>query len=177
MSTLTEQVPQQVIIPLCRHVRTTGVRCRSAAVSGQSFCYFHVRLHQDHPAPLKAQQIVNSWKEEHLEAWRRVDQDPMTIARAYPRQNEFNFPALEDAESVQLAGSMLFHAIAQGQIHPIRARILIDALRIVNSSMGRRPAPAPPASTEPAQLVRNIELSSTGIPLALPSTEPITHAE
>src|ERR1700712_132151 len=94
---------EQSITPLCRHIRTNGNRCRSAAICGEDFCYFHVRLHKDHPAPLTAQQIVSNWKREHVEAWRLADQDPMMLARAYPNQNEFNFPPLEDPESVQLA--------------------------------------------------------------------------
>jgi hypothetical protein len=155
--------PDQTVIPLCRHIRTNGVRCRAAAISGQDFCYFHVRLHKDHPAPLTAQKIVAAYKEEHKEAWRSCDLDPMDIARAYPRQIEFNFPPLEDADSVQLAGSMLFHAIAQGHIHPLRARILIDALRIVNSSMRKGGSST---AAEPADTVLHIEQSETGVTVA-----------
>jgi hypothetical protein len=154
--------PDETPFPLCRHLKTKGTRCRSAAISGQEFCYFHARLHKDHPAPLTAQEIVRTYSDANIEAWRRINEDPMTIARAYPRQNEFNFPPLEDAESVQLAGSMLFHAIAQGHIHPQRARILVAALRIVGSTM-RRASTAPP---NPADVVRDIHHTATGIPLA-----------
>ena len=160
----------QAIIPLCRHVRTNGTRCRSAAISGQDFCYFHARLHKDHPAPLTAQQIVSTYKEEHIEAWRRCDLDPMQLARAYPDQNEWNFPALEDAESVQLAGSMLFHAIAQGKIHPLRARILHEVLRTVSSSMRRRPTTTP---EDPIGCVQELTPSETGVLLA--PTETFTY--
>lgn len=153
-------MPEEIQVPLCRHIKTNGIRCRSAALSGQDLCYFHVRVHSDHPAPLTAQQIVGTWKDATLEGFRRANEDPMTVARAFPRQNEFNFPALEDAESVQLAGSMLFHAIAQGQIHPARARILIQALHIVSSSMRHR-APA-----DLTDIVQSIEQSAAGIPLA-----------
>ena len=59
---------QAITIPLCRHIKTNGIRCQSAALSGESFCYFHERLHRDHPAPLTAQKIVNSWGEGMAEA-------------------------------------------------------------------------------------------------------------
>lgn len=154
---------ESIKIPLCRHVRTNGTRCRSAAISGQDFCYFHVRLHKDHPAPLTAQQIVNSWREEHVEAFRNAGEDPMLLARAYPRQNELNFPPLEDAESVQLAGSMLFHAVAQGVIHPLRASILVKALQLVNSSMRQRSSTAP---SEPTEVVRELAQTADGVALA-----------
>lgn len=160
---------EQTIIPICRHIRTNGIRCRSAAVSGQDFCYFHNRLHQDHPAPLTAQQIVSGWKEEHVEAFRRVDQDPMTIARAYPRQNELNFPPLEDPESVQLAGSMLFHAIAQAQIHPLRARLLLKALGIVSVTLGKG---SPTDTADPSEFVQHVTESEAGVLLAEPALAP-----
>lgn len=162
-------MPEEVNIPLCRHIKTNGTRCHSAALSAQDFCYFHVRLHQDHPAPLTAQQIVGTWKDATLEGFRLANQDPMTVARAFPRQNEFNFPPLEDADSVQLAGSMLFHALAQGQIHPARARILVKALHIVSSSM-RLSASARPF--DPAEVVRQVEQSADGLPLAPAGPNP-----
>lgn len=161
-------------IPLCRHIRTNGTRCRSAAISGQDFCYFHVRLHKDHPAPLTAQQIVDSWREDHVEAFRKGGEDPMLLARAYPRQNEFNFPPLEDDESVQLAGSMLFHAVAQGKIHPFRAGILVKALQIVNSSLRKRPNTSP---SDTAEVVRELDQNADGVALAPAGEPPTTQTE
>ena len=161
---------EETIFPLCRHIRTNGLRCRSAAVSGQQFCYFHVRLHEEHPVPKTAEQILKGWKDEHLQAYRNIGDDPMTVARAYPRQTEYKFPPLEDPESVQLAGSMLFHAIAQSQIHPLRARLLLNALHIVNSSMRNRGHGSP---VEPAELVDRFEHSAEGVPLAPCDSEPL----
>ena len=106
---------EELAIPICRHVKTNGLRCQSPALNGEPFCYFHVRLHKHHPAPLTARQIVdtrNRAYDGYEEALIGAGEDPMQIARAYPTQNEFNFPPLEDAESIQLAASMLFHAIA-----------------------------------------------------------------
>ena len=30
---------------LCRHIKTNGHRCQSAALSGSAYCYFHSRVH------------------------------------------------------------------------------------------------------------------------------------
>ena len=111
-------------VPICRHLKTNGFRCQSPALNGETFCYFHLRLHKEHHRPLTARDIVdrrNLQYSEYESALLRGGEDPMQIARAYPIQNEFQFPPLEDAESIQVATSMLFHALAQGQIHLSRA--------------------------------------------------------
>jgi hypothetical protein len=154
-------MPQPVIIPLCRHIKTDGLRCQSPALAGQSLCFFHARLHRDHRPALTAQKIVNSWQEGIADAMIGCGDDPMQIARAYPKQNEFNFPPLEDAHSIQYAASMLFHAIAQGHLHLARARILLTVLRIANSSH-RRVAESP---HDLAQSVRDVDCTPDGIPL------------
>lgn len=119
-------------IPMCRHLKTSGARCQSPALQGETFCFFHLRLHKEHPPAPTAREMVNRRNTlcpHYEETLLGVGEDPMMIARAYPNQNEFNFPPLEDADSIQLAASMLFHAVAQGQIHLRRARILRDILR------------------------------------------------
>lgn len=148
--------------PLCRHLKTNGHRCQSPAISGEKFCYFHVRLHKDHPAPMTAQRIVDSWNEGMADAMIGAGEDPFQIARAYPRQNEFNFPPLEDAESIQFAASLLFHATAQGHLHLSRARILRDILRVANNSSRRAAASTADVSTP----VSRIDETPDGVPLA-----------
>ena len=34
------------MVPECRHIKTSGGKCGSPALRGQSFCYFHSRLKQ-----------------------------------------------------------------------------------------------------------------------------------
>ena len=33
----------------CRHIKTSGLRCKSRALAGANFCYFHSRLHIPQP--------------------------------------------------------------------------------------------------------------------------------
>lgn len=149
--------------PLCRHIKANGLRCESPALRGETFCYFHQSVHTNHPAALTARQIISSWKEGVEDGIRRGGEDPYAIASLYPHQNEYNFPPLEDAESVQLAASILFHAVAQGQIHPLRARVLLRALTVVNHSLtARKRAPEPDLGT----VVRAIERAPNGVTIA-----------
>lgn len=152
-------------IPICRHLKTNGLRCQSPALNGEPFCYFHVRLHKEHHRPLTAREIMDSRNrqyEGYEEAVIGGGEDPMLIARAYPTQNEFNFPPLEDAESIQLAASMLFHAIAQGHVHLRRARLLRDLLRVAKSTNARGAA-SPQETSVP---VHQVEHTSDGFAIA-----------
>ena len=162
---------EELAIPICRHLKTNGLRCQSPALNGEPFCYFHLRLHKHHPAPLTARQIVdarNRAYEGYEEALIGGGEDPMQIARAYPTQNEFNFPPLEDAESIQLAASMLFHAIAQGHVHLRRARLLRDMLRV--AAMSCRLNKSNPETTTVA--VREIDHTPEGLAIA-PADAPL----
>ncbi|HEX3570256.1 MAG TPA: hypothetical protein VHU44_05480 [Acidobacteriaceae bacterium] len=165
---------ERFTIHICRHLKTNGIRCQSPALNGESFCYFHTRLHKDHPAPLTARQILDLRHEGYEQAVIGAGEDPMQIARAFPRQNEFNFPPLEDAESIQFAASMLFHAISQGQIHLRRARILRDILRVANNSSRRVAAASEDASATASQIVRNIEHTPEGVAIAPADDPPAT---
>ena len=164
--------------PLCRHLKTNGLRCQSPALTGQFFCYFHNRLHAEHPVPLTARQIVDAWHEGMAESIANAGEDPMQIARAYPHQNEFPFPPLEDAESIQYAASMLFHVIAQGHIHLRRGRMLLHALQIASSSLRIRQATRVAESDVAPIPVRHFDQLPTGVaiapaePVEIPQPEP-----
>jgi hypothetical protein len=119
------------IVPLCTHIKVNGRTCRSPAVAGETVCYFHNRLHIAHLRPPATMPLTSYSQEDSiLSEGGGSEEDPLAVARAYPRQNEIEFPPLEDAESIQLATSMLFQAIATGQIHFKRARLLLYTLKI-----------------------------------------------
>jgi hypothetical protein len=115
---------------ICRYIKTNGHQCQSPALTGNALCFFHNKLHDTHRRPQDAQTLSSGWQEYAVEAERDPEGDPPTLARVYPHQDELTFPALEDAESVQLATSMLFQAIATGQIYFKRARLLLATLKI-----------------------------------------------
>ena len=121
---------EAITTPLCTHIRTNGSVCQSPALKGEPLCFFHNKLRVTHRRPPTVEPLTSFWQETHIRMEGDPEGDPGAIARAYPHQNEIEFPPLEDAESVQLATSMLFQAIATGQIYFKRARLLLYTLKI-----------------------------------------------
>ena len=113
---------EPIIVPLCTHIKTNGRPCQSPALAGEPLCFFHNALRVAHRRTPQVVALTSFWQETGILNEGDPEGDPGTIARVYPRQNEIEFPPLEDAESVQLATSMLFQAIATGQIYFKRAR-------------------------------------------------------
>ena len=159
---------------VCRHIKTNGRRCQSPALTGGALCFFHRNLHQNHRRPPTAEKLMSTWQEETIQSFRDGGEDPLAIARAYPKQNEIHFPALEDAESVQLATSMLFQAIATGQIHFKRARLLLYTLKIaaINQRALARSLAASEAETAPTRIVRTKHGHLLAAPDEAPPTSP-----
>ena len=130
--------------PLCRHIKTNGRRCQSPALAGQALCHFHRTLRRVHrPTPTPESEIAR-WRPETLQFFLDNGEDPLAIARANPRPGTLNFPPLEDAESIQLAISALFAAIAAGQIQAAHARSLLYALQIASFNVRAIPRPRDP---------------------------------
>lgn len=126
--------------PLCCHVRTNGTRCGSPSLSGDQWCYFHDRLHKKH------------------RRFRFTD-----VSRGYliPGQH-LELLALEDAESIQLALSMVVNAVATSSLDAKRASTLLYGLQLAASNAARiqsRP--------RPTDVVRNFATTSEGLDLAV----------
>ena len=137
---------------LCRHIRTNGLQCKAAALTGGTWCYFHHRLHQRH----------NTFR-------------PTQATRGYliPGQH-IELTALEDRESVQVALSVVINALATGQLEIKRATALLYGLQLAsNNARGLQTQPYA------ASTVRNIEPSPEGLDLAEPGatldTEDLYH--
>lgn len=156
---------------VCRHLKTNGRRCQSPSLNGGALCFFHRNLHRTHRRPPTAERLLSTWQEATLEGFRLGGEDPLQIARAYPKQNEFHFPPLEDAESVQLASSMLFHAIATGGVHFARARILLAVLKIASINLRALAAAAREAAqsgTDSSTIPTKVVHTTHGYTLAAP---------
>ena len=79
----------------------------------------------------------------------------------------FDFPSLEDADSIQLSISLLFAAIVAGQIGPDQARTLLYALQIASSNVHRTSA-ASNEEEDSSTVVRRIVRTRHGQTLAAP---------
>jgi hypothetical protein len=145
---------------ICRHIKTNGRRCQSPALSGSVFCYYHrflLRQHRDaaasRPAPLRPETVHYLIENNN---------DPSLLAPS----PALKFPPLEDAESIQLSISLLFSAIAAGQIDPNQARSLLYALQIASCNL--RVHPAQPDRGDNSTLVRRVVRTHDGHSIAAP---------
>jgi len=97
---------------LCRHILTSGLRCKSPSVDQGTWCYFHRTLHARH----------RNFR--HTEA---------TRADLIPGQH-IELAPLEDRQSIQLALSIVINALATGQLETRRATALLYGLQVASSN-------------------------------------------
>jgi len=114
---------------ICRHIRTNGHRCQSPAITGSVFCYFHRALRHGHEVASTSK--VGPLRPETVQYLLENGQGPAQFVSS----PALNFPPLEDAEAIQLTTSLLFAAIAAGQIDPVLARSLLYALQIASCNL------------------------------------------
>ncbi|MGA2436940.1 MAG: hypothetical protein ABSF57_00310 [Acidobacteriaceae bacterium] len=120
---------KELKIPICRHIRISGRRCQSPTVTGSLFCFFHRSLRHGHDAASTAK--IGPLRPETVQYLLENGQNPSQFAHS----TALNLPPLEDAEAIQLSISLLFAAIAAGQIDPILARNLLYALQIASCNL------------------------------------------
>jgi hypothetical protein len=100
--------------PICRHLKSSGSRCQSPALTGKVWCYFHQHLHQ-----------------------RRRTALPST-------SRSFKLPPVPDRKSVQSALSLVITALASGELSTRRAGQLLTALQMASGNAALLEAAAPP---------------------------------
>ena len=154
-------ITDTVKIPLCRHIKTNGRRCQSPALTGGVLCYFHSNLHHAHRRPPVVEALSSGWQESAVEAEGDPEGDAFALARVYPRQDEIQFPPLEDAESIQVSISLLVAALARNRIDSKRAAVLLYGLQLASSNA--RSIIIEPAT---ASIVRTLARTKSGIDLA-----------
>jgi hypothetical protein len=127
--------------PLCRHIRTNGLRCKSPALTDATYCYFHTRLNDRHSG------------------YRQT-----AASRGYlvPGQH-IELTTLEDRESIQVALSVVINALATGKLDSRRATALLYGLQLASSNAASlNLAPYAP------DVVRTAESTPDGLDLAEP---------
>jgi len=125
----------------CQHIKSSGARCRAVALTSGPFCFWHARIHRDHnqanrdfPSFYLPENSVIA-RQENPEA----DLNHAGLRANYPISNEL--PPLEDAESIQIAISLIVRALADARIQHKQAALMLYALQIAaNNVRAVRPA-------------------------------------
>jgi hypothetical protein len=127
--------------PLCRHVKTNGLRCKSPALTEAPYCFFHARLNDRHSG---------------------YRYTAATRGYLVPGQH-IQLTTLEDRESIQVALSMVINALAIGALDIRRATTLLYGLQLASSNAANlNLAPYAP------DVVRTVESTPDGLDLAEP---------
>jgi hypothetical protein len=94
----------------CQQIKLDGEPCRSAALRGKKFCYYH--LHSGPPP----EQVSN----------------PGVIP-----QVQFHLPLLDDAITIQSAITLVCEHLLHRRLEPKKAGMLLYALQVASSNLGR----------------------------------------
>jgi anti-anti-sigma factor len=103
-----------------------GRRCGSPAIIGKPYCYFHARSRTRHslravdPTPTILHPL-------------RADSVGQLVAPAPPPTLTFDFPPIEDRESIQVSASMILTALGRNLLDPRRAASMLYALQVATA--------------------------------------------
>jgi hypothetical protein len=97
-------------IARCQHLKVDGTQCGSPALHQQKFCYFH-----------------KQWRQKRL----------VINSNIYRERRRVNLPALEDANSIQMALVEVMRLIVTQQIGPKAAGLLLYALQTASANLQR----------------------------------------
>lgn len=100
----------------CRHVKPSGIKCKSPALRSTPFCYFHSRLDRT--------------------------RNPSITDAKLPIQ----LPSLEDFNGIQIALHQILEALSNSRIDPRRASLFLRGLRIAADLAAKSPFVAPSES-------------------------------
>jgi hypothetical protein len=101
---------------LCRHTKANRSKCKSPALRGQDFCYFHDRHHRRHPGTRAS-----------------------VLPTADPGKPVYLDP-LHDRGSVQIALSTVINALAMNTLDTRRASTLLYGIQLAASHLQPLPS-------------------------------------
>ena len=110
MHTETDVITPELKPFQCRHIKTDGLRCRSACLRHEQFCYFHHTTR----API---------------------QNPRERKAALGRREAFSLHLVEDRSSIQLAIARILQRIAANELDTRRAGLLLYGLQIASVNL------------------------------------------
>jgi hypothetical protein len=97
----------------CRHILPKGTKCKSPALRGKVYCYFHDRL----------QRFVQDGQRDACE--------PLFL------------PSIEDARGIQMAISQILAALGSGRVDSRNAGLYLYGLQLATQLLPQLPEPSP----------------------------------
>jgi hypothetical protein len=97
----------------CRHVLPRGTKCKSPALRGGVYCYFHDRLQR------------------FEQDGQRVEREPLFL------------PSLEDARGIQMAITQVLAALGSGRIETRKAGLYLYGLQLATQLLAQLPETTP----------------------------------
>jgi hypothetical protein len=97
----------------CRHILPRGTKCKSPALRGKVYCYFHDRL-------------------------QRFEQDGQRDA-----SEPLILPSIEDARGIQMAISQILAALGSGRLESRKAGLYLYGLQLATQLLAQLPEPSP----------------------------------
>jgi hypothetical protein len=150
----------------CRHIRPNGRRCQMLALRNKPFCYHHESVNAHHRAlnpPEDHPEIIihpinpgadNLQREPILAEYLTPARAPLAV----------RFPALEDADSIQVSLSMLLSALGQNRIDTKRATAMAYALQVASINARNLTLNSPTSSPKPSATTPATPSPPTKIP-------------
>lgn len=115
----------------CRHIHVMGRRCGSPALTDKPYCYFHARSRTRHLPADTMSTIIHP-----LNTDDQRQRNPL-IAEYYAGTSTspaiFDFPPIEDRESIRVSASMIIGALGRNQLDPKRAASMLYALQVATA--------------------------------------------
>jgi hypothetical protein len=97
----------------CRHILPRGTKCKSPALRGRVYCYFHDRLQR------------------FEQDGRRDEREPLFL------------PSIEDARGVQMAITQILAALGSGRLETRKAGLYLYGLQLATQLLAQLPEPSP----------------------------------
>ena len=121
-------------VDLCRHIKTNGKVCNSPALTRSAFCYFHAKLRRRHRTLVHTAQPAIQTYEIAYDTHGYPIPQPLPEPASNAATAELDLPLLEDAESVQVALSIIVSAIAHNRIDSRRAAAILYGLQLASAN-------------------------------------------
>jgi len=150
----------------CRHIRASGTRCRSLALAGGTLCFWHRDLHHRHRV-IDPVATLPAHIPDHHRNLALLKRDPILSEYYGVNLNapaEFDFPPLEDRESIQIALSMVLNALGRNRLEPKRAGVMLYTLQVASAN-------AASLEQNPANVIRHTVCDESGHHIA-PDEDP-----